>query len=130
MASGLSVKLPLSISEVFGPYNLNTTFTDLAKQNLKMLILTVPGERIMYPTFGVGLKQYLFEQNDVITYSDVEDRIREQVAIHLPYIRIDKIDFGIPESNPDMWPHDLSLSIFFTIVPLQQNTLLEIEVNN
>jgi len=130
MASGLSAKLPLSVSNAFGPYDLNRTFEDLAKQNLKMLILTVPGERIMYPTFGVGLKQYLFEQNDITTYSDVVDRIKSQVAIHLPYIRIDKIDFGIPESNPDLYPHDLSLSIFFTIVPLQQNTLLEIKVNN
>ena len=83
-----------------------------------MLILTVPGERIMYPTFGVGLKQYLFEQNDVTTYSDVVDRIKQQVSIHLPYIRIDKIDFGIPESNPDLYPHDLSLSIFFTYCAL------------
>ena len=46
MASGLSPKLPLTVSDVFGPYNLNTTFDELAKQNLKMLVLTNPGERI------------------------------------------------------------------------------------
>ena len=130
MASGLSAKLPLTVSETFGPYNLNTTFEDLAKQNLKMLILTVPGERIMYPTFGVGLKQYLFEQNDFETYSEVEDKIYEQTQIHLPYIKINKVEFRIPESNPDLFPHDLQLAIYFTIVPMQQNTILEIAVNN
>jgi len=130
MAAGLSVKLPLSTNDVFGPYDLNRTFEDLAKQNLKMLVLTVPGERIMYPTYGVGLKQYLFEQNNVVTYSDVAGRIREQVSIHLPYIRIDNIDFQTPESNPDLYPYTINLSIFFTIVPLQQNTVLEIKVNN
>jgi len=57
MPSGLSPKLPLTVSEVFGPYNLNTNFEDLAKQNLKMLILTIPGERIMDPNFGVGLRR-------------------------------------------------------------------------
>ena len=30
------------------------------KQNLKMLLLTIPGERVMEPNFGVGLKTYLF----------------------------------------------------------------------
>ena len=95
-----------------------------------MLILTVPGERIMYPTFGVGLKQYLFEPNTVVTYSDVAGRIREQVAIHLPYIRIDNIDFQTPESNPNLHPYTINLAISFTIVPLQQNTVLEIKVNN
>ena len=39
MASGLSPQLPLVVSEVFGAYNLNTNFEDLARQNLKMLIL-------------------------------------------------------------------------------------------
>ena len=30
----------------------------MIKQNLKMLILTNPGERVMDPEFGVGIKQF------------------------------------------------------------------------
>ena len=86
MSSGLSVALPLTISEVFGAYNLNTNFFELAKQNLKMLILTVPGEKIMDPLFGVGLKRYLFEMNDQGTYDRITERIMQQTKIYLPYI--------------------------------------------
>ena len=128
--SGLSVSLPLVVSEVFGPYNLNTTFEDLAKQNLKMLILTVPGERIMYPTFGVGLSRFLFEANNEDTYEKIKERLYEQVGIYLPYIRLDMVKFRIPENNPDLFPNSLSIAITFTIVPLQQTTSLEIDVNN
>jgi len=129
MASGLSPQLPLVVSEVFGPYNLNTNFEDLARQNLKMLILTIPGERIMDPNFGVGLRRYLFEQNDSNTYSAISSKINEQVQRYLSYIQIDDIQFQIPEGNPDLFPHNLSVSISFTILPLQLSTLLQIDVD-
>ena len=129
MASGLSPQLPLVVSEVFGAYNLNTNFEELAKQNLKMLILTIPGERVMDPEFGVGLRKYLFELNDTNTYTNIELRIREQVQRYLSYIQIDNIDFQIPEGNPDLFPHNLSVSISFTILPLQLSTLLQIDVD-
>ena len=130
MSSGLSVKLPLTLSSVFGAYNLNTTFEELAKQNLKMLIITSPGERIMDPSFGVGLMGYLFEMNTTTTYAEISARIQSQVNKYLDYIRIDDIQYQIPENNPDLYPQNLSVSIFFTIIPLQLSTALQIDANN
>ena len=130
MASGLAPKLPLVFDNVFGPYGLITDFSSLAKQNLKMLILTSPGERMMDTDFGVGLKKYLFEQNTQSTYSEIDSNIRQQVQRYLPYIGIDRIDFTVPEDNPDLFPNSLSVSILFTILPLQTNAILNVEVNN
>jgi len=130
MSSGLSVKLPFTVSETFGAYNLNTTFKELAKQNLKMLILTIPGERIMDPSFGVGLPRYLFEFNGAETYDEINNKIRQQVAKYLPYIAINKIDFRIPEGNPDLFPNSLSVAIIFNIVPLRTETSLQINIDN
>jgi hypothetical protein len=130
MASGLSPKLPLTVSDVFGPYNLNTTFDELAKQNLKMLVLTNPGERIMNPRFGVGIRKFLFEFNGAETYSRISSAIQQQTSIYLPYIRIDNVDYGVPENNPELFPHDLRVSITFTIIPLQQRATVEIQLDN
>lgn len=129
MASGLSVKLPLTVSDVFGPYNLNTTYEDMVTQNLKMLILTIPGERMMDPRFGVGLRRYLFEFNGRQTYERIRDGIEQQVSVYLPFIRIDNINFDVPENNPDLFPHSLSMRVSFTIVPLQRSTALQIDVD-
>jgi hypothetical protein len=73
-----------------------------------MLILTIPGERIMDPNFGVGLRRYLFELNGSNTYSAISSKINEQA---------------------DLFPHNLSVSISFTILPLQLSTLLQIDVD-
>jgi len=130
MASGLSPKLPLTVSDVFGPYNLNTTYDELAKQNLKMLVLTNPGERIMNPSFGVGIRKFLFEFNGAETYNRISSAIQQQTSIYLPYIRIDNINYGVPENNPDLFPHDLRISITFTIIPLQERATVEIQLDN
>ena len=130
MSSGLSVMLPLTTREVFGAYNLNTSFHQLAKQNLKMLVLTSPGERIMDPNFGVGLRRYLFEFNETTTYSAISSKILSQVRTYLPYLKIDDIKFKIPENNPDLYPHSLSVKIIFTIKPLQIVESLNLSVEN
>ena len=83
----------------------------------------------MDPRFGVGLKAYLFEQNDSNTYTTIESNIRKQTAKYLSYIQIDNIEFQIPEQNPDLFPNNLSVSISFTILPLQLSTLLQIDVD-
>jgi|TARA_R110002020_G_scaffold309040_1_gene524591 hypothetical protein len=129
MSSGLSVALPLTLSDVFGAYNLNTNFAQLATQNLKMLILTNPGERMMDPEFGVGIRNFLFQQNTPDTYGNITTAIQRQVQKYLPYISIDNVQYSIPENNPDLFPNSLSVIIKFTIVPLQQSAVLQIQQN-
>ena len=79
MANGLSAALPLIVDETDGPYRLNKTINELARQNLKIIILTNPGERVMDPLFGVGLQRYLFENQSSTLTSSILGRISAQV---------------------------------------------------
>ena len=90
--SGISPKLPLYIDPVDG-IALNKTLKQMTRQNLKMIILTSPGERIMHPKFGVGLRRYLFMNNTQSTLSDIKRKIEEQVRTYLPSVRIRSIKF-------------------------------------
>ena len=89
---GLSPKLPLHIDQIDG-YALNKNFKEVARQNLKMVILTNPGERIMIPDFGVGIRTYLFANATQTTFNTIRKRINDQVTKYLPYISIDEIKF-------------------------------------
>ena len=88
----ISVRLPLIRSERFG-FVGNSTIKSVAKQNLKMLLLTSPGERMMIPNFGVGLRRYIFEPLNEETFGSIESRINQQVQRYLPYISIVNIKF-------------------------------------
>jgi phage baseplate assembly protein W len=128
MSSGLSVALPLKVSDTFGAYDMITNFESLANQNLKMLLLTCPGERVMDTVFGVGLRRMLFESNTTDTYARIDSRIREQVQRYLPFIKIEKIDFLVPEGSPDLFPHTVNLKMYYQIIPLSSFAVLEVDV--
>ena len=63
MAFGLSPVIPLQKDSVDGFYVLTKTLAENTKQNFKNLLLTTPGERVMIPGFGVGLRNLLFDNN-------------------------------------------------------------------
>ena len=85
MAIGLDVSMPLRSDDVFGFYVLTQTIKDNTKQNIKMLLLTAPGERVMLPTYGVGIRNYLFENNPEF---EIVERIRNQMAKYLQDVSI------------------------------------------
>lgn len=128
MASGLSPKLPLTKDPRDG-YALNKTYVDLTKQNLKMLVLTSPGERIMYPDFGVGIRNFLFENIGEMTYSRIRERLSEQVQLYMPFVSIQQVDISEVKEGPAERNMSNSISIYikFFIIPLELTTSLEIK---
>ena len=120
--SGLSPKLPTVPDENDG-FALNKTYRAMVTQNFKNLMLTSPGEKVMDPEFGVGIKRYLFEQNDDSTYVEIKARILEQVKRYLPFIEIQDITFGGPSVgpgavSPGMGGNFVSILVSFKILPL------------
>ena len=97
----LAPQTPLKINEETGAYS-EYPLTDLTKvvdQNLKMVLLTCPGERIMLPNFGVGMRNYLFENETTINRGfgnlpPLRQSILSQVATYIPYITIQELEIG------------------------------------
>jgi len=93
MARNYNIKHPLVLSEIDGAYGLIKDPIDAIKQNLRFLVLTAPGERLRVPEFGVGIRNYLFENFTPSTNNAIESRIRQQAATYMPYITITSITF-------------------------------------
>ncbi len=122
MAS-LAVKLPITRDTADG-FTMIKDFNELVKQNLKMLVLTAPGERIMEPTFGVGARQYLFQNFNEETYGDITANIRKQVREFMPAVAILQIDFNT--SNPDS--NLLGIRIVYSIPDIGVTDLLKFTI--
>ena len=90
---GLAPRLPITFNRQDGIANIKN-YKELAMQNLKMLVLTSPGERVMDPDFGVGLKRFLFQQNVGSTHAEIATRIYNQVQRYLPFLRIEDVLFS------------------------------------
>jgi hypothetical protein len=108
-------KLPMYTSN--GKFVVINDSLQNIKQKLKMLILTSPGEKIMEPDFGVGIKKYLFEgeksavsytfdefgqvnQTTLTSLSDiVKQKIISQAVKYIPDIKITAIESQVQNNN-------------------------------
>ena len=126
--AGFSPKLPLTLDPDDG-YALNTSLKEVARQNFKNLVLTSPGERVMDPEFGVGIRSYLFENNGPATHGQIEARIREQTQKYLPYIQIDQVQFGTQNVSSNVSDNFLGVRISYIIKKLAISDALEIPIN-
>ena len=120
---GIGPQLPFEISDTDGAYHLIKEYKDEIKQNFKNLLLTSPGERMMNPDFGVGLRQFLFDPS-VHVVQAVKTRIQSQVQKYLPFIRIDKIDINTTDARGllDEDSQILSIEIIYGVPSLNLNT--------
>ena len=123
--AGLTPKLPIAIDSDDG-IMLIKTYRDLAIQNLKNVLLTSPGERIMLPEFGVGIYNFLFEMNTIFTRADIEAEISMQVGRYLPSIQLLQIGFN-PEPSLEEDHNVLSIFIRYAIPALGVADLLRLD---
>ena len=84
------------------------TLKEQVKSNLINVLLTKPGERVMEPDFGVGLKFYLFEQN--INLDNLKDKINDQINIYVPEISLSDVIVDFIEGE-----HLLFIKIVYSI---------------
>jgi|TARA_R110002074_G_scaffold379665_1_gene557984 phage baseplate assembly protein W len=77
-SAAVGIDLPFNGNAVF---KSNFQTKDAIKNNLINFFLTNPGDRYLNPTFGGGLREFIFEQlsNDNITFlqSDIEQKIQQ-----------------------------------------------------
>ena len=114
---GISPRVPLTYSQTDGPYQLNKTLKQTIQQNLKMLILTSPGERVMVPDFGVGLHNFLFMNMGNDSLSVVAQRIKEQVEFYISVINLEEIRFFTNDDDPTLQINEVRVSIQYNILP-------------
>tara|TARA_B100002019_G_scaffold226212_1_gene199250 strand:+ start:2618 stop:3031 length:414 start_codon:yes stop_codon:yes gene_type:complete len=94
----IGVKVPFTKKGVF---QFNYTTKDQIKSNLINLLLTSPGERYHEPTYGVGLRDILFEPNSTTTQkiSSLKARIEQNVAFHIPQVEITNLNVSTQDKE-------------------------------
>jgi phage baseplate assembly protein W len=71
------------------------------RANLSHLLLTKKGSRYFLPDFGTRIYEYIFDQNDMVTFALIEEEIREGVKKYIPNLEINSIDIVSAEEDPD-----------------------------
>ena len=84
----IGFNLPMNEGGVFTP---NYQTKQAIKNNLINYFLTNPGERPGNPTFGAGLRAFIFIQIDNTDLSYIQDDIQTKVLTFFPEVQIEEI---------------------------------------
>ena len=87
-----------------GPQNVLSRQEDeqIVKNDLLQLLMTIPGERVMRPDFGVNLRNAVFEPSDTETVSSLITEIRQKIELYDKRIIVDDVQIETDNSNNGM----------------------------
>ena len=125
---GIGPKFPLSIDSVDGAYKLIKELKDEVRQNFKNLLLTIPGERVMDPEFGVGIERFLFENNTIELRSTLDTRIKNQVSKYMPFLQVRNTILSTETDGNIVDSNSIILRIKYYIAPIATEDVLNINV--
>jgi phage baseplate assembly protein W len=86
---GVGLGLPFSTPGVF---QLTYSSAAALKNNMINYLLTEPGERWDNPTFGGGLRKYLFEQISNGNLESIQDDLSSRIAQTFPQVTLNKVE--------------------------------------
>ena len=99
--SSIGLMYPLFATEN-GSQNVSRTTLDSIKTDIISLLKTRPGERIMQPTLGIALDNYIFEPNVDSIIDNIETDIINAINFWLPFVSVSNISIKSTNEDKDM----------------------------
>ena len=106
-----------------GWFSSTSTTIKAVKTNIKMLLSTERGERLMQPSLGLSLKRFLFEQLTSETFNLIQNEIVDTFNFWLPFVEIKDIEVA----NKGIDNNNIIIDLTFNITK-DPNTLESVQV--
>jgi phage baseplate assembly protein W len=101
MAVTYGIDFPFRDSSKGDYFKMTETPEREVRANLIHLLLTKKGTRYYLPDFGTRIYEYIFEQNDVVSFNLIEEEIRDGVRKFIPNLDINSIRIVSAENDPE-----------------------------
>ena len=112
-----------------GYFASTKTTIEAVKNNIRNLLLTQRGERLMQPTLGLNLRRFLFEPINDGDELAIQDEIIETISSWLPFVIINRIDVRTSEADGDNYiKNSIRINIDFSITK-DSSTLNSVQVS-
>jgi phage baseplate assembly protein W len=94
------------------------------RESIRIILTTEPGERLMLPSFGAGLRSFLFEPNVPATHRMIEERVQFALRRWEPRIGLEAV---VVRQHPDD-PTRAVVAISYTLVATKARDGIELSV--
>jgi len=89
----IGIKIPFQKSDgADGYFSSHTLTSDSIKEDLILLLNTNRGERLMQPTMGLNLREFLFENMTEDSIGIVQSELVDMLKTWMPFVKIHKLE--------------------------------------
>lgn len=100
---------------------------ELIKSNLRQLLQTSRGERVMLPNFGTNLKNYLMEPLDQYLLNQIRLEILESINTYATNVRVTKLQILFDE-NPNLTEGSALIIELYCSLAEEDNVNFEVKI--
>tara|TARA_Y100001963_G_C6732444_1_gene424585 strand:+ start:887 stop:1327 length:441 start_codon:yes stop_codon:yes gene_type:complete len=123
----VGLDLPLTKGNTSGYFEPTLTTMEAVKNNIRSLLNTEKGERLLQPSIGLNLKKYIFEPIIDDTNLLIEDEIINTFEKWLPFVTIKDLKITSEETDA-VGKNKINIKILFGI-NRNNESLDSVEVN-
>ena len=110
----IGIDLPFTVGDTSGYFKSTLTTMDAVKNNIRSLVNTEKGQRLLQPGIGLNLKKYLFEPITEETNLLIEDEIVNTFKKWLPFVTIQDLKITSEETD-GIGKNKINIKIMFGI---------------
>ncbi|MHA1952191.1 MAG: GPW/gp25 family protein [Candidatus Thorarchaeota archaeon] len=115
MAIGFSFPFSITTGSL-GYFNVTVDELSAIEADIKSLLLTNWGERVMHFDFGCNLREFLFEQrNDSELKLRIADRITAQFDKWLPFVKVQELNILFSDERPEIPENGIGIAIKYRL---------------
>ena len=107
---GIGVDIPFVAGGVFSP---NYTTQEAIKNNLINYFLTNPGERPGNPSFGGGLRRFIFQQISTENIDYLIEDIQSKLSTEFPNVILNELNVDGGAENTDN--NNITVELFYSV---------------
>ena len=120
----VGIDLPIRKShDVQGYFASTSTTIEAVKNNIRNLLSTHAGERLMQPNLGINLRKYLFQQVTDEFIVQIQDDILDVLEMWLPFVEVRDIIVKVGNNVSE-----LLIEVVFNITQ-DPNTLNSVQIS-
>ena len=125
----VGIDLPIRRGDIKDGWFASTKTTiDAGKNNIRNLLNTHQGERIMQPNLGLNLRSSLFEIINEESILSIQDSILDVIQFWLPFVQVRNIELLTNTEDSTIQTNEIRIKILFNIVQ-DPNTLESVTLN-
>ena len=95
---GIGWKFPIKLDSS-GKFKLSKYEEDI-EESIRIILGTIPGERVMRPEFGCGIYEYVFSTINISNLALIEEEVKKALTLYEPRIEIINVKAS-PDTNRD-----------------------------